>query len=141
MENYEYNKVYPFDSKHFDIDPDEAEDIKKILLNHEQDLKNNPRFLLPFAPALFEKAVADCEQIAEEFSGRIKAKIDYENYTASIEIWCCYVEFAHGKFMSILHEISQYAMLIRFEPLTSGDLHIEILMPYFASASDSDKNE
>ena len=141
MENYEYNKVYPFDSKYFDIDPDEAEDIKKILLNHEQDLKNNPRFLLPFAPALFEKAVADCEQIAEEFSGRIKAKIDYSAYNASIEIWCCYVEFVHGEFMSILHEISQYAISIRFEPLTSGDLHIEILMPYFASASDSDKNE
>ena len=141
MENYEYNKVYPFDSKYFDIDPDEAEDIKKILLNHEQDLKNNPRFLLPFAPALFEKAVADCEQIAKEFSGRIKAKIDYATYNASIEVWCCYVEFVDGEFMSILHEISQYAISIRFEPLTSGDLHIEILMPYFVSASSSDKNE
>ena len=43
--------------------------------------------------------------------------------------------------MSILHEISQYAMLIRFEPLTSGDLHIEILMPYFVSASSSDKKD
>ena len=123
MENYEYNKAYPFDSEDMDIAPDEVEDIRKILHHHGQEP----------APA--------SEQIAEEFSGRIKAKIDYENYTASIEIWCCYVEFAHGKFMSILHEISQYAMLIRFEPLTSGDLHIEILMPYFVSASSSDKNE
>ena len=141
MENYEYNKAYPFDSEDMDIAPDEVEDIRKILHHHEQDLKNNPRFLLPFAPALFEKAVADCEQIAEEFSGRIKAKIDYSAYNASIEIWCCYVEFAHGKFMSILHEISQYAMLIRFEPLTSGDLHIEILMPYFVHTSGSEMSE
>ena len=123
MENYEYNKAYPFDSEDMDIAPDEVEQY----------------FYERCASHLDH--VADCEQIAEEFSGRIKAKIDYENYTASIEIWCCYVEFAHGKFMSILHEISQYAMLIRFEPLTSGDLHIEILMPYFVSASSSDKNE
>ena len=69
----------------------------------------------------------------KEFSGRLKAKIDYSFFTATIEIWCCYVEFQRGEFMSILREISNHAISVRFTLLTSGDLHIEIVMPYFAS--------
>ena len=35
--------------------------------------------------------------------------------------------------MSIPREITHYALSVRFTPLTSGELHSEILMPYFAS--------
>ena len=106
--------------------------IKGFLLSYERELRDNPRFLLPHAPAFFEKTVAACERIAKEFSGRLKAKIDYSFFT-TIEVWCCYVEFQREEFMSILREISNHAISVRFTPLTSGDLHIEIVMPYFAS--------
>ena len=135
MENFEYNKVFPSEDGETDkLDPGEAETIADFLHSYEQKLRNNPRFLLPYAPAIFEKAVADCERIAKEFSGRLKAKIDYSFFSATIEVWCCYVEFQRGEFMSILQEISHHALSVRFTPLTSGDLHIEIVMPYFASA-------
>ena len=38
--------------------------------------------------------------------------------------------------MSILRELSHRAIFIRFIPLTSGYLHIEIEMPYFVSAQE-----
>ena len=134
MENFEYNKVFPSESEDAnDLDPDEAETIKDFLRSYERELRDNPRFLLPYAPAIFEKTVAACEQIAKEFSGRLKAKIDDSFFSATIEIWCCYVEFQRGEFMSILREISNHAISVRFTPLTSGDLHFEIVMPYFAS--------
>ena len=112
------------------------ETIENLLNLYESRLKDRPHFLLPYAPTIFEKTVVACERVAKEFSGKLKAKIDYSHFTATIELWCCYVEFVCGEFMSILHEISRHAISVRFTPLTSGDLHIEILIPYFASAQD-----
>lgn len=137
MENYEYSRVFPFEDGEADaFDPDEAENIKEFLRRYDRKLKDGPRFLLPFAPAIFEKTVAACERIAKEFFGKIIAKIDYSVFTATIELWCSYVEFERGEFMNILHEISDHAISVRFTPLTSGDLHIEIQMPYFATVQD-----
>ena len=137
MENYEYSKVYPFDAEdEDDFSPDEAERIVEFIHERERELKANPRFVHPAAPAVFERTVAACEQIVKEFRGRLKAKIDYSSYSATIEMWCCYVDFDRGEFMSTLHYISKYAFTIRFEPLTSGELHIFIEMPYFISSKN-----
>lgn len=136
MENFEYNRTFPFECEDIDPDSEEAEDLKEFLHSYEKNLKNNPRFVLPFAPSIFERTVASCEQVAKEFGGKIKAKIDYSFYTATIELWLCYVEFNRGEFMSTLHEISHRALSVRITPLTSGDLHIVIMMPYFVSSKD-----
>ena len=135
MENFEYCKVFPSEGGDADeLDPGEAETIKNFLHSYERELRDSPQFLLPYAPTIFEKTVAACERIAKEFSGRLKAKIDYSFFTATIEVWCCYVEFQRGEFMNVLREISNYAESVRFTPLTSGELHMEIVMPYFVSA-------
>ena len=135
MENFEYSRVFPSANEaDNDLDPNMAEAIKDFLRKYERELRDSPRFLLPYAPATFEKTVAACERIAKEFSGRLKAKIDYSFFTATIEVWCCYVEFQRGEFMTVLREISNHAVSVRFTPLTSGELHMEIVMPYFASA-------
>lgn len=132
MENYEYNKTFPFeDKKDDDLDSEELEKIENFLLEYQKELKKRPQFILPAAPAIFEKTVAAWERVAKEFSGRIRAKIDYSHFTATIEVWCCYVEFEFGEFMDILNDISHAALSIHFTPLTSGELHIKILMPYF----------
>lgn len=142
MENYEYSKVYPFDAEDKnDISPDEAERITGLIHEQERDLKTNPRFLHPVAPIVFERTVAACEQIVKEFCGKLKAKIDYSSYSATIEMWCCYVDFDRGEFMSTLQYISKYAFSIRFEPLTSGELHISIEMPYFISSRNFEEND
>ena len=136
MENFEYSKVFPPKSAEANqLAPGESETIENLFNSYESAVRTNPHFLIPRAPAIFEKTVADCEQIAKEFSGRIKARIDFSHFTATIELWCCYVEFERGEFMSVLHEISLLAKYVRFTPLTSGDLHIEIEMPYFVSAT------
>lgn len=137
MENYEYSRIFPFDAEE-DIAPDsdEAKDIINFVHACERDLIERPRFLLPFAPTVFEETVAKCELIVKEFSGRIKAVIDYSAYEATIELWCVYVDFDCGEFLDILHDITDTALSIRFQPLTSGDLYIKIYMPYFISARD-----
>lgn len=137
MENFEYEKEFAIENEEEVVDREGTGNIESFLCSYEEALVNKPHFLHPLAPAIFKKAVEDCEQIAKAFSGRIKAKIDYTRFTATIELWCCYVEFDRGEFMSILHEISHIAKSIRFTPLTSGDLHIEILMPYFVSSQGS----
>lgn len=135
MENYEYNKTFQsVDELPIDSIPNTDKDIKDFLLTYETYLKSTPHFIIPSAPQLFQQAIANCEQIAKEFSGRLKAKIDYNHFKATIELWCCYVEFEQGEFMSILQSLSHQAKSICFTPLTSGDLHIEIEMPYFMSA-------
>ena len=139
MENYEYSIAFTPESGEtadFDFDEDEKECIRELLYKYREHLQNTPHVVLPFAPALFEKTVADCEQIAKEFSGKIKAKIDYSFFAATIELWLYYVEFKRGEFMSTLHDISHYALSVCMTPFTNGELHIEILMPYFASSKN-----
>lgn len=136
MENFEYDRTFPLECEDIENDPDDAEELRGSLYSYERDLRNDPRFVLPLAPSIFEKLVASCELIAKEFGGRIKAKIDYSFYTATIELWLCYVEFNRGEFMSILHQISHCASSVHMTPLTNGDLHIEISIPYFVSAKD-----
>lgn len=137
MEDFEYRKEFPQKVvEAVDYSPDEKDEMTDLLQRYERFLKEEPRVVLPFAPALFEKTIADCERIAEEFYGRIKAKIDYSFYTATIEIWCCYAEFMTGEFMSVLHQLSHTALSVRFTPLSTGELHIHIMMPYFVSVKD-----
>ena len=62
MENFEYSKVFPSENEGTnDLDPNEMETIKDFLHSYESELRSNPRFLLSFAPAIFEKA--DSERI------------------------------------------------------------------------------
>lgn len=138
MENFEYYKAFPSNTEGTgELTPGEKETMKILLEKYEGELRDKPRVILPFAPAVFEKTVAACERVAEEFSGSIRATIDYSYFAAAIELRCCYVEFMRGEFMGILHELSRLALSIRFTPLTSGDLHVEIRMPYFAAAQKS----
>lgn len=141
MENFEYYRSFPSDSEEAgELAPGEAETMKGLLGIYERELRDKPRVILPFAPAMFEKTVAACERIAKEFSGSIRATIDYSYFAATIELWCCYAEFMRGEFMNILHEISRHALSVRFTPLTSGDLHVEIRMPYFAPVQKTGGN-
>ena len=56
MENFEYSKVFPFEDEEASVfDPGEAETIKNFLHNYEKELVCSPRFLLSYAPAIFEK--------------------------------------------------------------------------------------
>ena len=138
MENFEYSRTFPSENEDDDFSPDELEELANLVDIYEKSLMDKPRFILPQAPEIFEKTVEACEEVAREFSGRIKAKIDYSFYTATIELWCCYVEFEYGEFLSVLQEISHHALSVRFTPLESGDLHIEIMMPYFVSLEVND---
>ena len=131
MENFEYSKAFPSENEDDDFSPDELDELANLVDLYENLRKDRPRFILPYAHTIFEKTVTACEQVAREFSGKITAKIDYSHFTATIELWCCYVEFDRGEFLSILQEISRYALSVRFTPLASGDLHVEIMMPYF----------
>ena len=135
MKNYEYFKTFKSESADgLASNVDIRKAAKKEFLLYEQNLKNVPHTILPSAPELFEKTVAACEQIAEEFSGTIKATIDYTFFTATIELRMCYVEFMRGEFMGTLQQISHHALSVCFTPHTSGDLHVEIRMPYFVAA-------
>ena len=135
MENYEYSKTFsPSAEEDIDRGSTEAKEILNLIHAHERDLIEHPKFLIPFAPKIFEETVAKCELIVKEFSGKIKAEVNYSTYEATIDLWCVYVDFDRGEFMEILHDITHKALSIRFEPLTSGDLHIRIYMPYFILA-------
>ena len=138
MENFEYSRTFPSENEDDDFSPDELEELANFVDIYEKSLMDKPHFILPQAPEIFEKTVEACEEVAREFSGRIKARIDYSFYTATIELWCCYVEFEYGEFLSVLQEISHHALSVRFTPLESGDLHIEIMMPYFVSLEVND---
>ena len=138
MKNYEYNIVFPpnIEEGDDDLSPDEAERMIEFIHTLEREMKENPRFLIPFAPVIFKKTILACEQILKEFGGKLRAQINYSSYSATIEMWCCYVGFAHGEFMSTLQEISRHAISIRFEPLVTGEQHVFILMPYFIALRD-----
>ena len=84
MENFEYNRVFPFESDEAnDVDPDEAETIKDFLPSYERTRGDSPRFLFPFAARIFEKTVIACKRIEKEFSGKIKAKITYSSFNVT----------------------------------------------------------
>ena len=75
MENFEYSSVFSSEGGEAnELDPNKAETIKNFLRSYERKLSSSPHFFLPYAPAIFEKTVADCEQIAKDFFGKINAK-------------------------------------------------------------------
>ena len=118
MENYIYELSFASDCQdNDDLSPAEMEEMAILLQRYDKGLKENPKFVLPFAHAVFEKTVAACERIAKEFSGRIKASIDYSFYSATVELWCCYVEFECGEFMSVLRELTDCALAIQCQQL------------------------
>lgn len=101
MENFEYYRAFSSDSEESgELTTSEKKTMKILLDRYEKELRDKPRVILPFAPVMFEKTVAACERIAEEFSGSIKATIDYSYFAATIELWCCYVEIRMPYFAS-----------------------------------------
>lgn len=101
-------------------------------LEYLEHIKTVPFVVNRRAAAEFDQMVADCDKIAKEFSGRLKAVVDYECHEASITLECVYVDFNVGEFMDILQSMAAKALQVRFEPLTSGLLRITIFMPYFS---------
>lgn len=135
MENFEYSKSFPFADENDDASAaDEFERIKAFLRNRQEEARHIPRFIIPGAPAIFEEMTAAWELVAKESGGRLGAKIDYTSYDATIEVWCDEVEFYSDIFMGILRGTTKASLSISFEPLASGELHIEIRMPYFTQA-------
>ena len=78
MKNYEYNIVFPpnIDEGDDDLSPDEAERMIEFIHALEKEMKENPRFLIPFAPVIFKKTILACEQILKEFGGKLRAQIN-----------------------------------------------------------------
>lgn len=135
MENYAYNKSFPFESRNGCASAaEEAERLENLILRRQEKRKRRAQLIIPGAPAIFEKSVAAWERVAQEYGGRISAKIDYTYYAATIEIWCSIAGFDSGKFMDVLHDITEAALSIYFTPLASGKPHIEMLLPYFIPA-------
>lgn len=83
------------------------------------------------AAAQFIQMAEACDLIAKEFSGKLKAAVDFEYQEACITLECVYVEFKRDEFMGILQEIVKRACRVWFEPLTSGFLRVKIFMLYF----------
>ena len=139
MENYEYEREFPLPEEfEDDIDPSTQNFVIEFLQKYNQSLKDSTHIIRPYAPMLFSRTIANCELIAKEFSGKIKATIDYSDFPASIKVWCLYAEFQRGEFMAILHKLSVFAESVRFTPLRTGDLLIEIEMPYFIRLNRSE---
>ena len=86
------------------------------------------------AAASFDRMVLLCDSIAKEFSGKLKAVVDFEDYTATIELECVCIEFMQDEFMSGLKYMTETALHISFYPLTSGFLRLTLSMPYFTTA-------
>lgn len=103
--------------------------IRKILQRHSHI--KQPHFVSPLAAAAFEDLIRDCDRMMEEFSGRWKATVDFENYEASIEMESVYFEFCADEFMNVLQKISARSIQVSLIPLTSDFTRIHILMPYF----------
>lgn len=95
-------------------------------------IKTVPHVVNKIDAAEFYRMVAACNRIAKEFSGKLKATVDFKCYEANITMECVYVDFVVGEFMGILRNMAAKAFQVRFEPLTSGFLRISILMPYFS---------
>lgn len=100
-------------------------------LKYDDYLSRQPHIVTPGAETIFERMLAQCDKITKEFSGEIRAEINYSTYEASIVMLLPLVEFINNEFMSFLTELTHTASLIRFSPLTNGALRFEINMPYF----------
>ena len=131
MENFEYEREYPFpEGLGEDFEPGEAEAFREYLRRGRRQ-KNAVHLLIPHAPRLFQQTLGQCDKIAQAFCGKVKASVNYTDFTAVIELWCSYVDFDRGEFLNVLSLLSLSAASIRFLPLTSGDLYIRIELPYF----------
>lgn len=109
----------------------EDEALVKKLFSRLEHLNSLPHIVDPLAVQRFEEMVEACDLIAKEFSGKLKATVDYERYSARIELECVYIDFDQGEFLETLQKLTAMAGSISFQPLTSGFLRVEIAMPYF----------
>jgi len=107
-------------------------------LEYEESL---PHIINPIASKRFDEMVKACDLIAEEFSGKLKATVDYEHYSAQITLECIYVDFVQDEFMETLYRLATTAKSICFLPLASGLLRIEITMPYFMVLKESSASD
>ncbi len=110
--------------------PEDTALVRELLarLDREDRL---PYVVVPSAAEQFDLLVDACSQIAKEFSGKLKAAVDYTRHSAQIELECLYMDFDQGEFMETLAALTTAAQSIRFRPLTSGLLRVEITLPYF----------
>lgn len=109
---------------------EDREQITK-LIHRAEALKRLPHMVNPVAAVRFNRAVKACDAMAKEFSGRIKATLDFETYEASIILECAYIEFRHHEFMETLAALSLISQNIRIASTPSDLFRIDISMPYF----------
>ncbi len=132
MENYVYEKAYPIrEELEAAVRSDDKEEVAEYLRRCRRSKRKTAHLVIPPTPQIFERLIADCEMLVKEFCGKIRATIDYSAFSATIELWCDYVEFRDDEFLCILQRVAFYATTIRISPLATGTLHIWIDIPYF----------
>lgn len=112
-------------------EPELAQEDWEELIHRAEALQRLPHIVNPLAAARFDKAVKACDAIAKEFSGRIKAAVDFEIYEATIVLECAYIEFRHHEFMETLAALSLISQNIQITSTPSELFRIDISMPYF----------
>lgn len=111
--------------------------MAQVMKDYHTYIESIPHLANPIFVCHFNKMVAAFDLIAREFSGRLRATVDYSHFSAKIVLECVYIEFCHGEFIEILKRIASTALRINISVLNSGFLQIEVLMPYFIPLKDN----
>lgn len=106
--------------------------LEKAIVADLDREKRAPHTIDKQAADAFDQMVLLCDNVAKEFSGKLKAVVDFECHSATITLECFHIDFAVGEFMPVLKCMTTTALHVAFYPLTSGLLRMVLDMPYFS---------
>lgn len=102
--------------------------LENDLLQQETPL---PRFVDRMSVMQFFTAVAVCDRIANDSTAEIRAVLDYDEYTAEIELIGTFLDVGMEDYLPHFGLILIQADQIRIETMSESPFTVRIRMPYF----------
>lgn len=117
-------------------DPEELERLYRAFDIYERE-QARPHAVDPQCAEVFDALVADCNQLMQEFDGKLTAVVNEKTHEAHITMECIYAEFKVGEFMPLLRAMAAGALSVMFMPTNDDLLRVSIDMPYFFVIEDA----
>lgn len=133
-----YVKDYSVDRKP-KVLPEELKKDAELIRGYSEFMQALPKRVSVKKKAQYEQILGQCDQLAANEGGQIRAMADEEQSEAWIEVTLPFLEFTCAEELRLLIDISKAAEYIKIDATEDGGICLTIRLPYF-DAYISEKN-
>lgn len=111
------------------------------LQQYEDVMRRVPKIVVPAYRENYDYLLQLCDSLAKRYCGSVHGVIDYQYWSAKIDLIVPFIDFVSDEQLSILKDIADKSFSVTIQSATNGGIRVNIRCDYFEDMiTDLDKS-